>query len=232
MKNQYFGDVNDYIKYSILRRLAGEGLKVGVCWMMTPPDNGKDGRKLGYLDRRPVWGDLDGPLFDFLSKARDESPRGVHLIEKSPLLRGAEFFREIISDVPEEREGALDGCLSRFSGCDVVFFDPDNGMEISSKPPGRKGFNKYLAWGEARRFFSAGLSIAIYQHFPRQPREEFLEGFRRRLQAESGTRKTFIIRSPHVAFCLAAQKGHSMQVDRALREFGGEGIGRTRMIPG
>ena len=39
MKNQYFGDITDYRKYGILRVLESAGIKTGVCWMLTPPNN-------------------------------------------------------------------------------------------------------------------------------------------------------------------------------------------------
>jgi hypothetical protein len=43
MKDQYFADINDYRKYGLLR-ILGEGLRVGVCWMLTKPDgSGDDG---------------------------------------------------------------------------------------------------------------------------------------------------------------------------------------------
>ena len=38
MKEQYVGDENDYRKYALLRALAATGLKLGVCWMLTPPE--------------------------------------------------------------------------------------------------------------------------------------------------------------------------------------------------
>ncbi|HEX8408058.1 MAG TPA: hypothetical protein VF883_04300 [Thermoanaerobaculia bacterium] len=43
MKNQYFGDVNDYVKYGMLRAFAQE-VSVAVVWMMTPDDGSTDGR--------------------------------------------------------------------------------------------------------------------------------------------------------------------------------------------
>ena len=48
MKVQYFGDVNDYRKYILLRRISSE-LKIGVCWMLTPDDGRPDGANRGYL---------------------------------------------------------------------------------------------------------------------------------------------------------------------------------------
>ena len=39
MKNQYFGDINDYRKYGLIRLLTGAGqLKTAVCWMLAPGD--------------------------------------------------------------------------------------------------------------------------------------------------------------------------------------------------
>lgn len=45
MKNQYFGDINDYLKYGLLRVIAKKtGLRVAVCWMPTPDDGHTDGK--------------------------------------------------------------------------------------------------------------------------------------------------------------------------------------------
>jgi hypothetical protein len=39
LKDQYFGDVNDFQKYALLRRIARPAsLKLGVCWMLTESD--------------------------------------------------------------------------------------------------------------------------------------------------------------------------------------------------
>ena len=39
VKDQYFGDVNDFRKYGLLRVLAGsDRLRLGVCWMLTARD--------------------------------------------------------------------------------------------------------------------------------------------------------------------------------------------------
>ena len=52
MKNQYFGDINDYQKYGLLRTISRDtGLRLAVCWMLTPDDGRSDGKKTGYVDR-------------------------------------------------------------------------------------------------------------------------------------------------------------------------------------
>ena len=41
MKDQYFGDINDYRKYALLLELSGSGdICTGVCWMLTGADHG------------------------------------------------------------------------------------------------------------------------------------------------------------------------------------------------
>ena len=67
MKNQYFGDINDYRKYGLIRVLSGCGeLSTGVCWMLTPDDGGSDGRKIEYLGKPEKWRLYDPALFDSL----------------------------------------------------------------------------------------------------------------------------------------------------------------------
>ena len=66
MKDQYVGDINDYRKHALLRALQQGGLNVGVCWMLAPPDECTDGRKLGYLTQPDRFRGYDPSLFDIL----------------------------------------------------------------------------------------------------------------------------------------------------------------------
>ena len=71
MKEQHVGDLNDYRKYALIRRLAKSNLRVGVCWMLTPPDNRPDRRKMGYLDQ-PTMAAFDFELFQLLTSIAKE----------------------------------------------------------------------------------------------------------------------------------------------------------------
>jgi len=65
--------------------------------------------------------------------------------------------------------------MKKTAGVDIVFFDPDNGIEIPSKPIGRKGSSKFVAWNEIKGVWNSGCSILIYQHFNRKERMAFAE---------------------------------------------------------
>ena len=90
MKEQYVGDVNDYRKYSLLRHLANAGLRIGVCWMLTPPDGGRDGSKTAYLSQPEQWRHYEPDVFDLLKRvAGDPGIRRLREIEVSALFPAA-----------------------------------------------------------------------------------------------------------------------------------------------
>ena len=61
--------------------------------------------------------------------------------------------------------------LRAAGGVRVVFVDPDNGIEVPSKPPGRAGSAKFVMWDEIEGLWRMGCSLVVDQHFPREARE-------------------------------------------------------------
>jgi hypothetical protein len=56
MKNQCFGDINDYRKYGLLRCLSGQGaMHTADCWMLTAGDGSGDGGHTRYLCSPSKW---------------------------------------------------------------------------------------------------------------------------------------------------------------------------------
>ena len=105
MKNQYFGDINDYKKYGLLRSLANNGLyKIGLCWMLTANDGRSDGRFITYLNEPKRWRHYDPTLFDLLQKrVIFESNRNISVTENIVMLPKAEFFSEFLTDAKSDR---------------------------------------------------------------------------------------------------------------------------------
>jgi hypothetical protein len=88
MKDQYFGDINDYRKYGLLRTIMTvTKLRLLVAWMLTPDDDRNDGNLVSYLDDPCRWEDRDPILFRKLrALLANEVDCEVGLIEKSDLL--------------------------------------------------------------------------------------------------------------------------------------------------
>eukprot|EP01022_Parablepharisma_sp_SALTPOND_P033412 TRINITY_DN8867_c0_g2_i1.p2 TRINITY_DN8867_c0_g2~~TRINITY_DN8867_c0_g2_i1.p2 ORF type:complete len:238 (-),score=26.91 TRINITY_DN8867_c0_g2_i1:46-759(-) len=212
MKNQYFGDVNDYRKYGLLRALmAGHAMTLLVAWMLTPNDGSRDGGQRSYLERPETWARYDRPLFECLvgmGILRPEAQRSVSLIERSDLLPRASYYRKEVPDKREERDAWRDGLIRAAKDVDLVFLDPDNGIEVKSKPVGRKGSSKYVTWDEIRELWNAGNSLLIYQHFPRKKREPYIQCMAQKLRSHTKADFVAAFRTSKVLFLLAAQGRH------------------------
>lgn len=175
MKHQYVGDINDYRKYALLRALsAGGANRIGVCWMLTPDDGGADGGNLAYLQQPQRFRHFDPELFDILAHAASEPDRRrLQTIEDSGVVPGANYFNETLPDDLSGRATFMERCASQLGDTELVFFDPDNGLEVSL-PKGRKNSSKYLYLDEVAAFYRTGKSLLIYQHFPRVERSAFI----------------------------------------------------------
>ncbi|HXH61417.1 MAG TPA: hypothetical protein VNI20_08665 [Fimbriimonadaceae bacterium] len=210
MKDQYFGDVNDYRKYGLLRILCkSTGLPIGVCWMLTESDTSNDGEKRGYLESSGKWRHFDPELFDKLRAIEiADGRRSVKAFEGSDLLNEAKYQSSLLVDSALERRQYFEVCDAQFEQCDLVFFDPDNGVEVKSVPYGAKSSCKYVYWSELESVFAKGKSIVVYQHFPRIKRDDFIAS----LVSETTRRlpgcRIDTYSTAHVLFLVAAQQEH------------------------
>jgi len=193
MKDQYAGDIGDYGKYALLRALAAEpyNYAIGVNWYLTPGDGRSDGNITDYLEKE--YDSLDNDLFRKLKNLfyRGGKPcfenRGVSMIENGGILDNAVFYNEVLdytglkpADRSEYRRNWVKRSLEKLGDSDIIFLDPDNGLEVKSvKPTGSKG-NKYVTYEEALLYYNqAKAALIIYNHRDRSPESEYLKRFTR-----------------------------------------------------
>jgi hypothetical protein len=214
VKNQYFGDINDFAKYGLLRRVFRvHGLSLTVCWMLTAADGTSEGRLTGYLRSREQYAPFDPELFDVLAKALRSGSREIAAIERSCLLGEAAFHGSTLTDGVAQRHLYFRELWRLADGSDVVFFDPDNGIATESVRKGRRGSCKYLFWDELETTLGFGHSAIIYQHFPRVTRAPFVQAMLERIQAQLAV-EAFAAYTSNVAFFGTPRPGH----ERALRD--------------
>jgi len=215
VKHQYFGDVNDYRKYGLLRKLQSHsGLRLGVCWMLTADDGRNDGNFTSYLAQPGKWRPHDPELFDHLVTAISTG-RHLDRVREHNLLPGATFVDALVPDGRRERHAFAAAALNRLADAELIFFDPDNGLEISSCAIGRKGSSKYLMWSEVADAYAKGKSILIYQHFRREERGAFISRIANELRATTACHSVLCFRTAHVAFFLVIQPLHSALLNAA-----------------
>jgi hypothetical protein len=215
MKHQYFGDINDYLKYGILRRLEKEsGLRLGVCWMLTPNDVRTDGKFTSYLESPRNWRPYDDALFDVLSELVPLE-RHVRHVRERRVLQNALFFEDMIGDARTARAAYFVRAQQSLTEAELIFFDPDNGIQVPSCPVGRAGSSKYVMWDEIVSTYESGQSVLIYQHFPRESRDQFVYRIGRDLKAKTSSPYVVCFRTAKVGFFLAATEAHRERLARA-----------------
>jgi hypothetical protein len=182
MQDRYVADAGDFGKYGLLRYLlrspglAAE-LKLGVIWYLIEDESGnKDGRHLGYLDD-PALMECDPDLRRVLKEIVDGGKRCVSLIGQRKVLPEATvFFSERLpSNGPmtrlartADRGEWFERALATTRDCGLVFLDPDNGLEVTSAPPGSAKSHKYVLMQEVRSLLAREQSVLVYQHLHRR----------------------------------------------------------------
>ena len=221
MKNQYFGDINDYRKYGLLRTLAGNGeLKIAVCWMLTCDDRGSDGRDTDYASQPNRWGTYDPDLYDSLAQAlKSSSDRNVSWAEQHCLIPSATYFPDLLVDNLDKRNTYFADLQTTVRDSDLIFFDPDNGIEVRSVPKGRKGSCKYLYWDELARFYASGKSLLVYQHFTREKRTQFIQRLVSEAQTLLHTPEVYTLRTSHVLFIVIPQPSYRKYLAKKCTEY-------------
>ena len=220
MKNQYFGDINDYRKYGLLRAIiAATDLRPLVAWMLTPDDGGRDGNLTAYLEAPNRWESHDQTLFRELKRLiSSDQERNVALLEATRLLERSAYFSAV---VPDDKDGRK-GWFSRLQQCaeshDFVFLDPDNGLEVKSRPRRRRNSSKYLHWEEVDALWSSGKSLLIYQHFIREKRQAFIQRLLARLQENVPKGLVEAFSTPRVVFLMALQPRHRPFYEAIIKE--------------
>lgn len=221
MKNQYFGDIDDYLKYGLLRSIIQVArLRLTVCWMLTPDDGRSDGGKTAYLSDPAEWRRYDADLFDVLKDAVSTGARNIAVAETGQILPGAVYHSGILCDDLESRRQYFDQLKPRIAASELVFFDPDNGMEVKSKPKGRKGSSKYLYWDEVEQMSALGKSLIVFQHFARVKRDVFVAGLCRRFREACGGGWVGVLRTANVAYFVVPARAHEAELQAACAEVG------------
>jgi len=217
MKNQYVGDINDYKKYSLIE-IISEVLneKILIAWMLTVDDGRSHGNRLDYLENNKNERQLNPELFDKL-KSIDKSK--CEITDVQELLGDKYNYYSIpLCDNKEKRTKYFEALLEEAKEAGLVFFDPDNGIEVKSVKCGNKNSSKYLYWDEIQQFAKCKKDILIYQHFPRKERVQYINDLKTELQEKTNL-DVLPIPTENVLFLLATkQKGKLNEIENLCNE--------------
>lgn len=190
MQNRYTADIGDFGKYGLLRALCspvdGGNARLGVVWYLVPDEShNADGKFTRYLepstknDRQFRW--CDPELYDALADIICKKDRNVSSIGKYSILpHGTVFYEEPLTfdgtpaNSPRARRkriayrnGWVQDALSATKDCDIIFVDPDNGLEAGTKRHQKRG-PKYVFFDELEPYYKREQSLIIYHHTSRR----------------------------------------------------------------
>jgi hypothetical protein len=172
MKNQYVGDINDFRKYGLIDLLSKIfGGKILFVWMLTSEDD-NNGNKVEYLDDPQKYRQFNHDLFDTLKeivskKQSCETIGNIMALEKSDFFQRYNFINDVIPDDSQGRNEYFEKVYELAGENDLIFLDPDNGIEIQSRKYGTRKSSKYIFWDEIIRLYNMDKDILFYQHFRR-----------------------------------------------------------------
>ena|ERR1700722_10433230 len=86
MQKRYAGDIDNFLKFGILRKLS-PGYRLGMAWWLYPDEaRNQNDRHVGYLRNPEQWWKFDPQLFDGLKEIVTSSKRSVRALEEANLL--------------------------------------------------------------------------------------------------------------------------------------------------
>jgi len=225
MQNRYAGDVGDFGKFSLLNSLFnGKNDYLGVVWYLFPDEShNEDGKYINYIEKQEFQS-CDSGLIEKLSNALNEE-RSVQALENNDILKSNTiYFSEKLDShikyptqkkIDKEtrlfkRQEWLKNAANKIKTCNVIFLDPDNGLEIKScEKMSQIKSGKYVYYSEVTELFEGKDVCVIYHHLnmnnPHKEQIEFqVKELRKRINPSGGI---FALRfrpySPRVYFIIS-----------------------------
>lgn len=245
MQDRYTGDVGDFGKYGLLRALCGTHdsprLRLGVFWYLVHDEtHNDDGRHTSYLRlQKPAYRDCDPELFDqmralFVASSGEmiAGNRLIASIERSSIFPPCSlFFNERleyekgkIADRLLKRAEWIKGALSKTVSAELIFMDPDNGVECQSVGRTALTAPKYAFWDEIKSFADRRQTVVIYHHFnhscPTETQTDKLRlEFCKKMPPEFETYTLIFRRGTRRAYFVSAPPEHREIVRNRIHKF-------------
>lgn len=191
MQNKYTCDIGDFGKYGLLRWLFNNTseLTLGINWCLVPDEsNNNDGKFINYLIENKnninEFKSCDSELYCTFASLVKNNKRNLFEIEKNNVLpRKTIYYDEPLLFYSSDnlktrikkRNFWINKAFECLRGADIVFFDPDNGLEVQSCGKYSKRSNKYVFYDDLVPYFERGQSLIIYNHRDRKSEDEYIK---------------------------------------------------------
>jgi len=232
VQNKYVADIGDYGKYALLSALCDLEIRCLVIWYLTD-ENTKiaDGKFIEYL-HDDKYRKAAPQIFDALKEiSLSIDGRNVEGVRKKRVLstktdiydNKLSYSNESLADRKLLRDRWNATAAEKSKKADLIFLDPDNGLEVKSRGPYSKMGTKCATGEEVKAFLAEEKSVVLYQHRNRSGKIEDQVGdvFRRLAiggKQPSGWAISFHAFSTRIYFVFPASN-HRQRLQARLFEF-------------
>jgi hypothetical protein len=162
MQKRRFGSIGDLVKLAFLRHLQ-EGRHLAVCWYLTGQGANRPlpEKHFAYLKRPDEFRYLAPEIFDTLKSVVEGATLGsgyITAMEASGLLNGAVFHHEQVPRRAALRKNWMASLVDSVSEADLIFLDPDNGIQ------GRRLTPRHVALAEIVALRRQDRALVTVQH--------------------------------------------------------------------
>jgi len=149
-----------FTSFIFLRRIATAS-SLGIHWCLVPDDTLNTGNE-PLTDEEM---NLNPKLYRLLNDCRNRNKRDVRNIENwfinKNMQHGVKYFKQMHEHYSHDFEYE-ENAIKCLGGQDIIFFDPDNGIEVNSTT--NKNKYKYVSYRLLKRFWDLGKSLIIFQY--------------------------------------------------------------------
>jgi hypothetical protein len=174
MQGRYAGDIGDFVKLGLLRHIVRgchNDVRVGINWYLRPDElDHNDGNHVDYLlphhKHAASLQELDAQLYESMA-AVVAGTRTIQSYVDNGAVPGewAGFSEWVPCANNEVRHEWQEHALSVLGTSDVIYLDPDNGLNWSSP----RLSPKHAQLSEVAEYLGNGQSVIAYQHADRSP---------------------------------------------------------------
>lgn len=235
MQDRYVGDVGDFGKYGLLNEICKKSngcVRLGINWFYVTREEKQrgDGRYIGYLNDEnrdsKKYEDCFPDLYDKL-KGIVDGRRSIKDIENGLILpKETIFYSKPLpyssvnpSEREEERKNWFKESLSQLKSADIIFLDPDNGIQTDKVRKTQIKAIKYVFKGEIKEYYELGKSLIIYNHRDRKPKSEYDRKITDSLGQINSPNGIKVLRFKRVSvrdFIFLIQKEHRDLIDQTI----------------
>lgn len=223
MKNQYFADERDYLKYDLLQetteRMTGIE-RLTLIPMLTRSDMTGQGNKKDYPKARKR-----DSLHKFLKNCIDSNQ--LNILQLRSYFKDWEYeycpyWDDTFFD-HQYRDQYFKNIPGKYLNSAVVFLDPDTGLEKESRIRSSDR-DRYLNYAEVSNLYqkmNEGSAIVIYQHRPQGwSVAESFEKIRTRLENRSGITRVSMISDGQICFFgIGKEQSKSSVLERVWEDY-------------